>query len=527
MATIDPVTGLPIADTTTTAVSTNQLKPETPLKITTPQVDTSLYSNALNATLADLSNGVNTQQANVDLQNKQAQNETSALANLQKQLGNKTQDLSSTYQNTGVNDLFNQLKDLNAQAQGLNLNAQAIPLQEQNQAIGTGRVQSQVDAISSQKLRDNALKALSLGQQAAIASANYDKAKNYADQIVEAKYAGLEAEIEAKKTNLAALDKYVLTPAQQKLKDSQAILLKRQEQEIADKKANEKDIQTLSLSIAKNGAPQSVVAKLSQAKTFNDAVALASPYLQSAADKADLSYKLAQTAKIYNDMRNDNALTTDPHQTLAYAQQYASTGQIPTGIPKGSFGSIAMYAKELPKPKGTLVDMNTGVKPSKLGAEEEKGISATYDIVNNKLPLLLDKFNKINTGVVGGTLGQVFTSQDRQDFETTRGEILNLLLQARSGATVSPQEYDRYSALIPTTFNQAFFLGSDGEKKIRSLQNSLDATLNSKLKTSGSAIYGYSKVDIGGKEYTVGDIITSPDGRSGRINPDGTVTLIQ
>jgi hypothetical protein len=335
----------------------------------------------------------------------------------------------------------------------------------------------------------------------------------------ESRIAILKQQYDMNKDKLESIDK--------KRADAINLAIKREDQAVAEKKANEKDMQTLSLTVAKNGAPQNVVAQLSKAKSFNDAVAIAAPYLQSASDKADLNYKIAQTAKIYNDMRNDSSLHSDPSMSLAYAQQYASTGLIPTGLPKNSFGKIAQYAKELPKPNGSLVDINTGVRPSKLGAEEEKGISATYDIVNNKLPLLLEKFNKINTGVLGGLGGMVLTSQDRQDFETTRGEILNLLLQARSGATVSPQEYQRYSDLIPTTFNQAFFFGSDGANKINSLQNSLNATLDSKLKTSGASIYGYSKVDIGGKEYVVGSMVTSPDGKTGRINPDGTVTLVQ
>lgn len=213
---------------------------------------------------------------------------------------------------------------------------------------------------------------------------------------------------------------------------------------------------------------------------------------------------------------------------IAYAQQYAETGKIPTGMPKGvSFGDIQSIAKEIPKADGSLVSVNTGVTPSSITADEQKGITATYDIVKNKLPILLEKFNKISTGVIGGIAGNIYTSQDRQDFLTTRGEILNLLLQARSGATVSPQEYERYSKLVPTTFNQSFFLGSDGEKKINSLKKSLEDTLNSKLTTSGSAIYGYSKIKLSdGKDYTVGQEI-NVNGLRGRVLPDGTIAEIK
>ena len=225
--------------------------------------------------------------------------------------------------------------------------------------------------------------------------------------------------------------------------------------------------------------------------------------------------------------------TSNPQETRrnediqAYAENYASTGVKPTGLPKNiSLADVTKAAKELPRQNGTIIDLNTGVKPSKLSADEEKGITATYDIVHNKLPTLLEKFNKINTGVLGAIGGSIWTSQDRQDFLTTRGEILNLLLQARSGATVSPQEYDRYAALVPSEWNQSFFLGSDGEKKIKSLQKSLEDTLGSKLNSNGLGIYGYSKVKVGDSEYKIGDIISNGS-QKGRINPDGSITIIQ
>lgn len=309
MATIDPVTGLPVQNTTT-AISTNQLKPVTPLNVTTPQVDTSLYTTGLNSALSDLQNGVDTQQALVDTQNKQAMNQNSAIANLQAQAGGKAQDITSTYQDTGVTNLFNQLKDINAQAQGLNLEAQAIPIQTQQEYTGRLATQAGTSAIDAGKLRENALKALSLGQQAAIASANYDKAKNYADQLVEAKYAGLEAEIKAKQTNLDGLDKYVLTPAQQKLKDSQAVLLKRQEQELADKKANEKAVNALMVNAQVQDVPRSIYekAKIVQANGGTEAEVAAvlgvysGDYLSTRIKKAQLDKLGLENRKALNEL---------------------------------------------------------------------------------------------------------------------------------------------------------------------------------------------------------------------------------
>lgn len=540
-STIDPKTGLPI---TNQAIPTSALStPQTPLTITPPADTTPILTSAMNT------GGSYTQQAQestlLDQQAAQAQQDRVAgagtVADLTRMAGGRLQERANLAQTNGENDLLKQISGYNTQAQGLIREATAIPLQTGAAYQGSSGIQAGVASVNRDLLQRNALQSLTLAQSTAIAQGNYDVAKNLADQQVNAKYAQIDAEIAAKKINEEAMYKNITDPAIKRADSAKNELLKRQleermaqtkrEEEAKDeKKAQELELKNLSLSIGKNGAPASVVSKIANAKSFNDAVIAAAPYMQSLTDKADLSYKLAQTAKIYNDIKNDNAVSggnVAPEQSLAYAQQYASTGQIPTGLPKGSFGKIAMYAKELPKPDGTLVDMNTGVRPSKLSADEEKGIGATYDIVNKKLPLLIEKFNSNYTGVLGGLGGLAYTSQDRQDFETTRGEVLNLLLQARSGATVSPQEYDRYSKLIPTSFNQPFFLGSDGAKKLQSLQNSLNDTLNSKLSTSGASIYGYSKVKTSdGVERTVGDIIEA-NGIRGRINHDGTVTQVQ
>jgi len=202
-------------------ISSANLAPVNPIPLASniiPPVSTATVN-------ADLQNGQNIAQANVDALNTQGQNSSTDIANLLSSLGGKGADTQQTYQNTGVTDLYNQVSDLNAQAKSLNLEAQAIPIQTQQNNQNTGATDAGVAPQTAGALRENALKALSLGQQYAIASGNYDKAKNYADQIINAKYDQIQADINAKQANLAALDKYQLTPAEEKLKTAQQALL--------------------------------------------------------------------------------------------------------------------------------------------------------------------------------------------------------------------------------------------------------------------------------------------------------------
>lgn len=226
-----------------------------------------------------------------------------------------------------------------------------------------------------------------------------------------------------------------------------------------------------------------------------------------------------------SDMLGGNTKKAD--NLTAYSQQFADTGKLPSpaelkqaGL---SVGQVTMFAKQMRKPDGALVSTNTGVKSSALSPAQEDGIIAMSEIVRQTLPSLQEKFPKLYTGLIGGLAGQVFTTQDRQDYLTFRQEFLNKLLKARSGATVTPQEYDRYSNLLPGEFNQSLFFGSDGSKKLNSLAKSMKQTLDNSLQSNQLSIYGYSTVNVGGVPRKVGELLDM-NGTKLRVLPDGTLT---
>ncbi len=237
------------------------------------------------------------------------------------------------------------------------------------------------------------------------------------------------------------------------------------------------------------------------------------------------SYKQTQTAHLLNEIAT-SGVTGDPTQTLAYAQQYASTGAIPTGLPKGTFGVVAQVAKELPKPEGTLVDINTGVKPSKLSGAQTDGIVALKDL-SQKLSDAQTMFADLNTGFVAGAIKKITPTTDAQQrYDALKGEIVDLLARARTGAAINASEEKLYASKIPGTFNNSFFLGNRGDNLIQGLKDSIDGKLTTNLKTNGLSIYGYSQVKVGDKNYTVGDLISNGT-QTGRVNPDGSITIVQ
>jgi len=298
--------------------------------------------------------------------------------------------------------------------------------------------------------------------------------------------------------------------------------LKEQDMMLADAKEYAK--------MAFSNNQSSLGAKITQldykSPTFRQDLAKLQAQLKDPVQQAQLTKLNAEIAQLNNKGQTVNGVNED---LTAYASQYADTGKLPSpaelkmsGL---SVGQVTSFAKQMPKPNGALVSTNTGTKSSSLSAVEEEGITAMNEIIQQTLPALKEKFNSINTGVLGGIAGKIYTTQDRQDFLTYRQEFLNKLLKARSGATVTPQEYARYEKMLPTTFNQAFFLGADGEKKLNSLDTAMRASLNNSLKTKQQSIYGYSTVKVGNQERVVGEIVDI-GGVNYRVLPDGSLTDI-
>lgn len=233
----------------------------------------------------------------------------------------------------------------------------------------------------------------------------------------------------------------------------------------------------------------------------------------------------SQIYKNYKDSSSVAALT-DPAELVAYAQQYASNGQIPTGLPNGSFGVISQYAKEIPKTPGTLVDKNTGVVPSatNLSGDKKDALVSLYNAIQ-KTDDLKAQFNKTIPGFVGGTFGKVFGSNAQYDYLSAKDLVTKELQYALSGKAITQQEYDYFDGLLPGRFSNSFFLGVPGEQKIDDFKKNVSDTLNNKLNSYGTSIYGYSKVKTPAGDFTVGDVVDI-GGNQYRVLSDGQLSTL-
>jgi len=257
----------------TSAISLSSLTPQKPLNLPQVPADTTDYSQYITPTITSLaSDYANVNKNYNSVQEGQKSNAQSQL-DIMGLLTGKTSDLQAAEDAAGVGsasaDLTNyasQLANLNAQASALNREATAIPIQVQGESVGRGRTESGVAPITTGRLRENALRALSIGQQADVAAAaatgsqlRLNAAKEKAKQLVDLKYKPLEDQLAIKKQQYE-LNKDILSSIDKKRTESLNAAIKREETALAEKKANEKEVSSLIIK-ASPYAPASILEK--------------------------------------------------------------------------------------------------------------------------------------------------------------------------------------------------------------------------------------------------------------------------
>lgn len=270
--------------------------------------------------------------------------------------------------------------------------------------------------------------------------------------------------------------------------------------------------------VSNDFASGKITASEAQTKMFQ----AVGPYGANASDKL---LKQAQLDNIRSEIEARGAKgtgtggITDPTEVLSYAQQYASNGQIPPGMPKGSFGLVAQVAKELPQQPGTIVDANTGVKSSKFTSAQADAAAIMKDL-GDRADRLKETYNNV---------GLLSTNADRQNYTDQRNEMVDLLARLRSGAAISQSELDAYEKKLPKLFGITNLTGANipsvGNQKIDDFKSSVTGKLDTSLRTNGQVMYGFTTVKLGGNTYKVGDVIKVGD-KSGRVLPDGTIAPI-
>ncbi len=313
---------------TTGAISANQMTPATQMQ--TPQVpptDPNTYktttqsaTDSIISTLKDLTTKRDAAQAD------QTKTANDIITRMQYIADNKTQDTQNANETAGVNaatidfnKYIDQLTNLNASATSLNREAQAIPIQDQQNATGQGVTDAGLAPQTAGRLRENALKALSIAQQADIASAaatgsltKLNMAKEKAQQIVDLKYKPLEDSLAIRQKQYD-LNKDLLDSLDKKRSEALAVTLEKEKQDLADKKATEKEKSQI-ITDAAPYAPADLLAKANAAPDAKTAAMIlgkySKDYLNNILLNEQIKTQRANQAKTYAETAKIKAETT-------------------------------------------------------------------------------------------------------------------------------------------------------------------------------------------------------------------------
>lgn len=367
------------------AISPGQLSSGTSLQTVPPPVNTTDHNAITQGVTQSVMNDYASlnNQKNADQQNQT--NTGSDILNVMNALTGKTADTQAANTaagvdtaNTDVNNYTQQLADLNSQASSLNRAAQAIPIQTQQRNANTGATDAGIAPQNTGALRENALKALSIGQQADVANAaltgsniRLQAAKDKAQQIIDLKYKPLEDELAIKQQQYS-LNKDQLDSIDKDRSEALQVSLNKEASDLATQKQNATDVSNLQMKLAENQAPSDIYNQVGQAKTLTDALQIKgiAPYIATGS---------------FSHFTDPNTGVTTIYDTK-------------TGLPKGTYGgtsqnvSTSSSGAALP---ATTVTLKSGDDPAVIA--KAHGID-------------VDTLKSLNPGIdlnnipVGGTL---------------------------------------------------------------------------------------------------------------------------
>lgn len=465
------------------------------------------------------------EQQKIDLEAEQKKTEDNFLANLMNDFNDRetASDIDAKLQkDLGIKEKQKAVSDLTGQLNTIVNRGQANQLS----LIGQGRgiPEAIIGGQQAQIGRETAIAALPVQAQLEAAQGNLEMANDSLDRMFKIYSEEADRDFAFKKE----VRTFVYQAATDKQKKKLDELGKMEERAYQEKKDLQKEASEYKKIAIENGQASlagkiSVLAQNVNSPTYQEDFANLISKLQDPVKTAQLRKLNAEIAALAP--RTDGGVNED---LTAYAAQYSDTGKLPSPaelkLSGLSVGQVTAFAKQIPKSKGAVVSIQTGTKSNSISAEAEKDFQKLYNVTEMTKRLKeLDK--KRVGGLISGTVGAVFGSQDQGEYLTLRKAIVDEMSRMQSGAALTPDEIAVYNDYLPGRFSETLGLGRDSYKKITSFETAMNQKLQNRLSNNGLSVYGYSTVKVGNKERVVGEILDI-GGVNYRVLPDGNLTDI-
>lgn len=259
-------------------------------------------------------------------------------------LSSEEEKRQSLYDSSGVNQAQQDLTDINNQ-----MSATKKKYDDQIAAVTANNPTGQLD--SGQQIQVDDLQRKQSSELADLAIVAEAKQGNYttAKSIVDAK---IDAETSDLKTKLQGLQ-FFYQENESDLSDAQKTLLQQETDQVQndynDKKQTLSDVGDIQLTAAKNGAPASVVQKIGQSQTRDDAIASAGSYLKTPSTASTFFSDTDQRTIAQSGLKDSSAQLTFVHTPAAFQDAFIANGtgfQYPNATSQNILTSLAEWEKQ-------------------------------------------------------------------------------------------------------------------------------------------------------------------------------------
>jgi len=336
----------------------------------------------------------------------------------------------------GLPELQKTQKQLIAQLTGLSNEALAIPLQIQQEFAGRGATAGGVAPIQTGRLRENAIKALSVNSLLAASQGAIATANDFVDRAVKAKFGPLEEAQAIRIKNLELLKEDPnITLEQKKRADAQTLIQEAKKAKLEQQKENYQIGQAMAAAAVKNNpGNQSAILAAQQLQALNPTdpnylqkvYSLVGQYqsdpIQAQKDLFELSYKQAQIES----MREETLLAREKFQedVRQHGMDYALKQQ-----------EIDLKKSDSVTGKNLTVDQAKARQFAIAASNADSVLSSS-----------VYKLGNVETWIPNA-----LKSNERQTFEQAARAFVNATLRRESGATITDSEFkSKYRELIPS-----------------------------------------------------------------------------
>lgn len=360
----DETVGTPTA---TGSITPRDFEPEDPIKPVDNPMDETNYAGITAGALPP-------PPTELDIEQQKAETEASTLSTSITDLLEESQTEGAYTQEqmdvAGVSGYEKDVQDLKNQMRTLEMEKQANDIRIENQTKTTGHISGEL----RKNERDTAIRTLTLSAQLQAKQGSLTLALNQAQRAVDLKYKPIKDKLEVLREQYN-MNKDALERIDKKQADALKEKLDKWKVDMDNKKKLESDINSIALKAAEGGASMSVVTAIQGAKTYIEAIGLASGFLDT-----NLQIKLAELAA--------KGLSEEESSELLSPTEAAALG-VPYGTTKGeAFGQTPKETLTGTEKINKEIDLSNKfesyAKPSKAALTQVNLINSSWNQIKDK-----------------------------------------------------------------------------------------------------------------------------------------------